>query len=408
MKKTDNTNAKLNATICQENFVNSDGPGAESFRREENIKTLPNSSNSKRQVLCQDAVEWLCESSEPFQEGSSVFTSLPDISEIESSLLKGISDPLERIQVYEEWFIKVSRHILNRLPNNAYAIFLQSPVRAIDAKTNKVLKYIDKSHLLAIAVLRTNCVLMWKKMTINSVLDKRSFHRPTYSDLICFGKGQPKQEESLKGHLSDKPTTLYSTPTYNTEDFAVPDIIQRGEMLWPKGVGIDTAILGIQFLKYAAKASLVIDPFCGVGTILAVANYYGLDSFGVEISPKRSKQSFAKQVDEEIKRIPSTRLKLLGVRFSSGKQKFLYEASIIDKNKYPVKETRIDDKNSHKRKKDNYLEKKEENIRVDPAEYGEEKIIHRTIRFFVKETWSGFNWLRIALWIIFSLIIIYS
>jgi len=32
----------------------------------------------------------------------------------------------------------------------------------------------------------------------------------------------------------------------------------------------------------------VIDPFCGVGTLLAVANEKGFDPFGVELSAKRA------------------------------------------------------------------------------------------------------------------------
>lgn len=54
-------------------------------------------------------------------------------------------------------------------------------------------------------------------------------------------------------------------------------------MLWPKGIGIDATILGISFLKYVANATKVIDPFCGYGTVLAVANYMSLDAIGNSI-----------------------------------------------------------------------------------------------------------------------------
>jgi tRNA G10 N-methylase Trm11 len=37
----------------------------------------------------------------------------------------------------------------------------------------------------------------------------------------------------------------------------------------------------------------VFDPFCGVGTVLAVANALGLDALGVEKSRKRCEQARA-------------------------------------------------------------------------------------------------------------------
>jgi tRNA G10 N-methylase Trm11 len=36
---------------------------------------------------------------------------------------------------------------------------------------------------------------------------------------------------------------------------------------------------------------VVFDPFCGVGTVLAVANALGVDALGVELSRKRCEQS---------------------------------------------------------------------------------------------------------------------
>jgi tRNA G10 N-methylase Trm11 len=36
---------------------------------------------------------------------------------------------------------------------------------------------------------------------------------------------------------------------------------------------------------------VIFDPFCGVGTVLAVANALGLEAIGVEKARKRSEQS---------------------------------------------------------------------------------------------------------------------
>ena len=40
-------------------------------------------------------------------------------------------------------------------------------------------------------------------------------------------------------------------------------------------------------LARCGPSQLVFDPFCGHGTVLAVANEMGLDAVGVEISRKR-------------------------------------------------------------------------------------------------------------------------
>jgi tRNA G10 N-methylase Trm11 len=41
---------------------------------------------------------------------------------------------------------------------------------------------------------------------------------------------------------------------------------------------------------------VVVDPFCGVGTVLAVANALGLEALGVEKARKRAEQARALRV----------------------------------------------------------------------------------------------------------------
>ena len=86
-------------------------------------------------------------------------------------------------------------------------------------------------------------------------------------------------------------------------------------MIWPKAVGVDAAILGLSFLKYSApNATLIVDPFCGYGTILAAANYFKLNSFGIDLSLKRCKKAVSRSLHEEIESVPIVRRKLLGAR----------------------------------------------------------------------------------------------
>jgi len=62
-------------------------------------------------------------------------------------------------------------------------------------------------------------------------------------------------------------------------------------MLWSKGIGLDCCMMGLAFLRDSVNVSCVIDPFCGVGTVPAMANAVGMSSIGVEISFKRCKQA---------------------------------------------------------------------------------------------------------------------
>jgi tRNA G10 N-methylase Trm11 len=42
---------------------------------------------------------------------------------------------------------------------------------------------------------------------------------------------------------------------------------------------------------------VVVDPFCGFGTVLAVANALGLDAVGVDVSPRMCRRARTLQID---------------------------------------------------------------------------------------------------------------
>ena len=49
--------------------------------------------------------------------------------------------------------------------------------------------------------------------------------------------------------------------------------------------------MGLRFLQDVAKAETILDPFCGKGTVMAMANQLGMHAVGVEISRKRCRQA---------------------------------------------------------------------------------------------------------------------
>jgi tRNA/tmRNA/rRNA uracil-C5-methylase (TrmA/RlmC/RlmD family) len=59
-------------------------------------------------------------------------------------------------------------------------------------------------------------------------------------------------------------------------------------MPWARAMGAAACHAVTRFLIDHTACRTVVDPFCGVGTMLAVANAAGLDAVGVELSPKRA------------------------------------------------------------------------------------------------------------------------
>jgi tRNA G10 N-methylase Trm11 len=52
-------------------------------------------------------------------------------------------------------------------------------------------------------------------------------------------------------------------------------------------MGVNACRLSCDYLIQQTHTKLVVDPFCGKGTVLAVANAMGLDALGIDISAKR-------------------------------------------------------------------------------------------------------------------------
>ena len=71
-----------------------------------------------------------------------------------------------------------------------------------------------------------------------------------------------------------------------------------GEMPWVRSMGADVCRAVTRFLLAHTRCRTVVDPFCGVGTMLAVANEQGLDAIGVELSRKRAAKARALRLTE--------------------------------------------------------------------------------------------------------------
>jgi DNA modification methylase len=63
-------------------------------------------------------------------------------------------------------------------------------------------------------------------------------------------------------------------------------------------MGVEACEATCHFLLKHTQCRTVVDPFCGIGSMLAVANAQGLDAIGVELSAKRAARARTLQIKD--------------------------------------------------------------------------------------------------------------
>jgi len=127
-------------------------------------------------------------------------------------------------------------------------------------------RWVDKGFLVQLGAEAAGAHLLFNKVVCRAPAGTVTFGRPAYAHLMAFSRAlrlEPAQSSA--------------------------DVIPRlGEMPWARAMGVEACEVTAKFLAAHTACRTVIDPFCGMGTMLAVANRFGLDAIGVEISPKRA------------------------------------------------------------------------------------------------------------------------
>ena len=193
-----------------------------------------------------DGVAWLEQAALPADHA--VVTSLPDCSEL--------SLPFER---WQSWFTQTAALICRATPPEAVSIFFQTDIKREG-------QWIDKSFLVQLGAREAEAQLLWHKVVCRAPAGLTTFGRPGYAHLLCFSR------------------SLRLAPGQSSADV----LPRMGKMTWTRAMGIDACVATCRFLLDHTACRTVVDPFCGVGSMLAVANAHGLDAIGVELSPKRA------------------------------------------------------------------------------------------------------------------------
>lgn len=198
----------------------------------------------RREVFEAEALGWLA--ANPAPPGASVVTSLPDVSEV----------PLA-FDAWRGWFRDAAGQIMRWVPDDGAALFFQSDIRREGA-------WVDKGYLVQRAAEEAGAHLLWHTIVCRRPAGTLSQGRATYSHLLAFSR-------TLRPPRRPRPDVL-------------PD---AGTMSWPKAMGHNACLLACAYLRDDVAARVVVDPFCGHGTVLAAANALGLDAIGVDLSAKR-------------------------------------------------------------------------------------------------------------------------
>lgn len=206
-----------------------------------------------------DALVWLA--AQPELPGVSVITSLPDASELPS---------LPHAE-WEAWFVAAAELVLSRVPANGLAIFYQTDVKAQG-------RWIDKAQLVARAAERAGATLVFHKIVLRAKAGTVTRGLPAYSHLVAWSK-------NAKLALGD----------------AMADVLpSAGATTWTRGMGIEACRAACEAVLRYTPTRTVLDPFCGHGTVLAVANSLGLDAIGVELGARRARRARTLQLGDII------------------------------------------------------------------------------------------------------------
>lgn len=210
----------------------------------------PASAPPSRVVHHGDALAWL-DAHRPLA-GASVVTSLPDLSEVPALGLPG----------WRRWFEDAAALTMEAVPDEGVAIFFQSDIRRDGV-------WVDKGAMIARAAERARMALLFHKIVCRKPAGTVTYGRASYSHLVGFAR------------------VLRPSPRRSTAD-VLPD---AGFMPGPKSMGVNACVDACRFVRTETATRTIVDPFCGLGTVLAVANALGLDAVGVDLSVRMCRRA---------------------------------------------------------------------------------------------------------------------
>jgi hypothetical protein len=206
---------------------------------------------ARREVYDGDGIAWLREAA--IGPEHAIVTSFPDLSEMQ---------PLS-LEAWRELFIEVTAMACRKVAAASVVVMYQTDIK-VDGRT------IDKGYLAMAGAERAGAHCLWHKIVCRTAPGNTTFGRPAYGHWLAFSRELRLPVDASVG----------------------PDVLPAlGAMTWARAMPMTAAVATCRFLRRRTACTVVVDPFCGLGTILAVANEHGLDAIGVELSSKRARKA---------------------------------------------------------------------------------------------------------------------
>lgn len=202
-------------------------------------------SEASRIIHCGDGIAFLATA---LPADHAVITSLPDHSEL----------PHLGVDRWRSWFVDCAARVCSAVAAESVAIFYQTDVKHDG-------RWIDKSHLVQLGAEAAGSHLLWHKIVCRVAPNTTTFGRPAYAHMLCLSRARRLR------------------PGESSAD-VLPAL---GDMPWSRAMGTAACEAAVHFVS-ALGIRTVVDPFCGLGTVLAVANRHGLAAIGVEQSRRRA------------------------------------------------------------------------------------------------------------------------
>ncbi len=201
-----------------------------------------------REVIEGEALAWMATHSPP--PNAAIVTSLPDVIEVPLAL-----------DDWRDWFIAAVRTVIEWLPKESVAIFYQSDIRHEG-------HWVDKGYLVMRGAEACGAHVLWHTIVCRKPAGTLSQGRATYSHMIAVSRS-PRAPRKPRADV-------------------LPD---AGAMTWTRAMGVNAARAACAYLKEETDTKVVIDPFCGHGTVLAAANELELSAIGVDLSKSRCERA---------------------------------------------------------------------------------------------------------------------
>lgn len=211
-----------------------------------------------RKVIQGDGIAWL--RAAQLGPEHAIVTSIPDVSEMQPSDL-GASPGLD-LQQWRDLAVEIATLACTRVDPRSLVVFYQTDIK-VEGRT------IDKGYLVHHGAEQAGAHCLWHKIVCRTAPGNTTFGRPAYGHWLAFSRELRAPVEA-------------STPDVE------PDL---GPMTWARATPLPATVATCRFLREHTQCRVVVDPFCGHGTVLAVANAHGLDALGVELSAKRARKA---------------------------------------------------------------------------------------------------------------------